>query len=94
MQSVQKEDVEEEKNKEEKIKFWPLVSQKWLRRFSLNFVCKLPYCAGTSVQNLVPIGKEITELHMCENCVFFLPVNILMVWCAGFLGRTTHYRVS
>ena len=31
---------------------------------------------------------------MCENDVFFLPVNILKVWRAGFLGRTTHYRVS
>ena len=44
--------------------------------------------------NLVPIGLGITELHRCENWVFFLPVNILTVWRAGFLGRTTHHRVS
>ena len=25
---------------------------------------------------------------MCENDVFFLPVNILTVWRDGFLGRT------
>ena len=35
-----------------------------------------------------------TEICMSENCVFFLPVNILTVWCTGFLGHTTHYRVS
>ena len=46
------------------------------------------------------------ELCMREKAVFFLPVNILTVWSpaflaaythgvvAGFLGRTTHYRVS
>ena len=26
------------------------------------------------------------ELCMCGNAVFFLPVNILMVWRAGFLS--------
>ena len=31
---------------------------------------------------------------MCENHVFLLPINILTVWHAGFLGRTTHYHVS
>ena len=35
-----------------------------------------------------------TELKRCENRVYFLPVNILTVWCAGFLGCMTHYRVS
>ena len=59
-----------------------------------NLVCGLPSLTGTSLANLVPIGLGITELHRCENCIFFLPVNILTVWHAGFLGRTTHYRVS
>ena len=36
----------------------------------------------------------ITEIQRCENDVFVLPVNILTVWRAGFLGRTTHYRVT
>ena len=27
---------------------------------------------------------------MCEKAVFFLPVNILTVWCAGFLGHTVY----
>ena len=71
-------------------KLWPLVSRKRLERFSSNLDYGLPCLAGTSVANLV----WITELQRCENCVFCLPVNILMVWRAGFLGRTAHYRVS
>ena len=55
LQSVRKEEVEEEKNKERKPKFWPLVSRKWLERFSSNLECGLPYLAGTSVATLVPI---------------------------------------
>ena len=30
LQSVRKEEVEEEKNEEEKPKLWPLISRKWL----------------------------------------------------------------
>ena len=39
--SVRNED-EEEKNEEIKTKFCLLVSRKWLERFSLNLVCRLP----------------------------------------------------
>ena len=53
LQSVQK---EEEKNEEKKSKLWPLVSRKWLERFSSNLVCGLPYLAGISVATLVLIG--------------------------------------
>ena len=35
LQNVRKEEVEE-KNQEKKPKLWPLVSQKWLERFSSN----------------------------------------------------------
>ena len=38
-------------------------------------------------------NRGITELQRCENRVYFLPVNILTVWRAGFLSRTIHYRV-
>ena len=41
-----------------------------------------------------PFCEDSMELQMHENHAFFLPVNILMVWRVGFLGRTTHYRVS
>ena len=55
LQSVRKE-VEEEKNEEKKPKLWPLVSRKWLERFSSNLVCGLPYLAGIFVATLVLIG--------------------------------------
>ena len=45
----------EEKNEEKKPKLWPLVSRKWLERFSSNLECGLPYLAGTSVATLVSI---------------------------------------
>ena len=54
LQTVRKE--VEEKNEEKKTKLWPLVSQKWLERFSSNLECGLPYLAGTSVATLVSIG--------------------------------------
>ena len=56
LQSVRKEEVEEEKNEEKKPKLWPLVSRKWLERFSSHLECGLPYLAGTSVATLVSIG--------------------------------------
>ena len=57
LQSVRKEVVvEEEKNEEKKSKLWPLISRKWLERFSSNLECGLPYLAGTSVAILVSIG--------------------------------------
>ena len=36
------EEEEEEENQEIKTKFCSLVSRKWLKRFSLNLVCRLP----------------------------------------------------
>ena len=60
LQSVRKEEEgeveEEEKNEEKKPKPWPLVSWKWLERFSSNLECGLPYLAGTSVATLVSLG--------------------------------------
>ena len=53
LQSVRKEEEEEMKKKP---KLWPLVSRKWLERFSSNLECGLPYLAGTSVATLVSIG--------------------------------------
>ena len=46
----------EEKNEEKKPKLLPLVSRKWLERFSSKLECGLPYLAGTSVATLVSIG--------------------------------------
>ena len=55
LQSVRKEEVEE-KNEEKKPKLLPLVSRKWMERFSSNLECGLAYLAGTSVATLVSIG--------------------------------------
>ena len=44
------------KHEEKKSKLWQLVSRKWLVRFPSNLVCRLPWLAGNSVANLVPIG--------------------------------------
>ena len=43
-------------SRRKKPKLWPLVSWKWLERFSSNLECGFPYLAGTSVENLVSIG--------------------------------------
>ena len=56
LQSVRKEEVVEEENQEKKPKLWPIVSRKWMERFSSNLECGLPYLAGTSVATLVSIG--------------------------------------
>ena len=44
------------KKTKKKSKFWQLVSRKWLERFPSNMECRLPWLAGNSVANLVPIG--------------------------------------
>ena len=38
---------------------------------------------------MVCFGEEAMELCMGEKAVFFLLVDILMVWRDGFLGCTT-----
>ena len=50
--------------------------------------------AGVCNIKIIPIRKGSMELHKHENHIFFLPINILTVWCASFLGCMTHYRVS
>ena len=55
LQSVRKEEVEEEKNEEKKPKLWPIVSRKWMERISSKLECGLLYLAGTSVATLVSI---------------------------------------
>ena len=44
------------RNEETKMKLWLLVSWKWLGDFlQIWYICRLPFLAGTSVANLVPI---------------------------------------
>ena len=35
-----------------------------------------------------------SQSYTCVKITFFLPVNIFIVWRAGFLGSMTHYYVS
>ena len=49
---------------------------------------------GGRLQYVISIQEGSMEIHMRENCVLFLPVNILTMWCTSFLGCTTHYHVS
>ena len=80
--TVRKDEEEEEK----KTKLWQLVSRKWLERFPSTLECRLPWLAGNCVANLVPIRYVITEIQMCENDVFVLPVNILTGVVRQLLG--------
>ena len=57
-------------------------------------LCGLLTMEGMSTAKIVSFHKDSTELKLHENCVFFLPVNILTVLRAGFLVHTTHYHVS
>ena len=41
---------------------------------------------GVSTANIVLFHQGSTELRRCENCVFFLPVNILMGVTRRLLG--------
>ena len=50
----------------------------------VELMCRLPYPAGISAANLVPIRLYITEVQRYEN------LNILTVWHTGFLGHMTH----
>ena len=36
---------------------------------------------GVCSMKIIPIQERSTELHKRENCVLFLPVNILSVVC-------------
>ena len=50
----------------------------------------LPYLADSYNAKMVCFGEGAMELCMREKAVFFLSVNILTVWSAGFLGCKTH----
>ena len=63
-------------------------------RFCSNLECGVLKLEGMYTAKFILFHQGSTELRRCENCVFFLPVNILTGLRAGFLGRTTHYRVS
>ena len=70
-----------------------------LKAISLKFGMWGAEVEGVSTVKIVLFHQGSTELRRCENCVFFLPVNILTGVACRLLGphdtlRTTHYRVS
>jgi len=46
--------------------------------------------AGMSTAKISWFRWSVTELGIRENRIIVLPVNNSRVWCADFLGRTTH----
>ena len=57
-----------------------------LEAISLKFCMGVLKLVGVSTAKFVLFRKGSTELQRCENCIFFLPVNILTVSHAGFLA--------
>ena len=79
--SVQK---HKEKKKKKKSKFWQLVSQKWLKRFLSNLVCKLPWLAGSSVVR----NHRDTSVKMTFS--FFLSIY---PWCGALASWATRHTI-
>jgi len=76
------------KNKE--IFFKSYLRNGW-RNFLQIWNMALPWVEGTSVVNLVLFRSDIMELHMCKNCSFVLPVNMLTLFgCVLFSWATWH----
>ena len=61
---------------------------------TLNLECGILTVEGISTAKFIQFYTMSTKLCICENCGIVLPVNMLTVWHAGFLGSTTHYHVS
>ena len=57
------------KRRKKNTKLWPLVSRKWLERFSSNLVCGLPYLAGISVATLVGATK-VCKSRLLSSCKY------------------------
>ena len=51
-----------------------------------NLVCAVLKLEGVSTAKIVLFHQGITELQRCDNCVFFLPVNILTGVVRRLLG--------
>ena len=57
-----------------------------LEAISLNLECAVLKLEEVSTAKIVLFHQGSTELRRCENCVFVLPVNILMGVARGLLG--------
>ena len=52
----------------------------------INLLCGVPYLGDSYNAKIVCFGEGAMELCTHEKAVFFLPVNILMVWSPAFLA--------
>ena len=55
----------------------------------LNLECGVLTVEGISTAKIIRFHRSSMKLRIHENCVIVVPVNILTVWRAGFLGLTT-----
>ena len=90
--SVRK-DEEEKKTKKKKRNFGRSYLGNGLSYFLQIWNVDSPSWQAT-LQQIWFQSDKLSPRYKSVNDVFFLPVNILTVWRAVFLGRTTHYRVS
>ena len=63
-----------------------VLGKKALKRFRSNLECGVLKVEGVSTAKIVLFHHGSTELRRCENCVFFLPVNILTGVALRLLG--------
>jgi len=64
-----------------------LVSQDRLVWFASNLVCRITHLVELGNRSRRYIGVKTTF-------TLFLPVYIVTVWCASYLGHMTHYHMS
>ena len=57
-----------------------------MKRFRSNLGCRVLKLEGMSTAKIVLFHQGSTELERCENCIFFLPVNILTGVTRWLLG--------
>ena len=78
--------IRRKKKQETKPIFGSRISRERLKRFRSNLACGVLKLEGVSTAKIVLFNQGSTELRRCENCVFFLPVNILTGVARRLLG--------
>jgi len=60
----------------------------------VNLMCGLPYLGDSYSAKIGMFRRRDHEAMHATKTVFFLSVNVLMVWHVGLLGCMAHNRVS
>ena len=69
------------------------ISQKCLARFCYNLECGVLTVEGTSTAKIIRFCKSSTKVHICENRIIVLPVNILTGVARRLLRPHNRYHV-